>query len=481
MRHKLFILIDYLVLIFVPVITIGQVTITNTGNVTLSGAKAVVITGNFTNTSTGVWTNNGDVTITGNITNDQAGMSAGTGITRLAGTTLQTVSGGQPFIVNNLFLTNSAGYTLTQSLQAGGVTTFTNGIVAAPTAATPMIFGPSATLSGVSDASHVNGYVRSLGTGLFTYPVGDGTSYRKIDITPSANAGGIDCGYFKTNAGAASYGTGGSSPIPLVAYDQSEYWDIHPVSTATSTVTIYYDQVVPPGTITSTADLRVAHLSGGSWLDEGGTATGTTSAGNITSNAVSSWSPFTLGSASLSSPLPVTLISFSGQFVNNAAQLTWDVANETGLRAYIVEKSCNGADYTAIGQVAATNSRSYQYVDASISCPVPWYRLRLEDIDGNSAYSRVVVVGTERNNMITVMPNPVADQMIIGFGTGTAGSYAISITDMSGRNILDREQPVSDGQTILLNRPAQAPPGNYVLTLRNLEKGTRDSYKIIFR
>lgn len=79
------------------------------------------------------------------------------------------------------------------------------------------------------------------------------------------------------------------------------------------------------------------------------------------------------------------------------------------------------------------------------------------------------------------MPNPVIDQLIIGFGTGTAGTYAISITDMSGRNIFDREQPVSDGQTVLLNRPGQAPPGNYVLTLRNLEKGTRESYKIIFR
>src|SRR5882757_2533837 len=104
MKRKIFIIIDYLALFILPVITVGQVTITNTGPVTITGAKPVTIKGNFTNASTGVWVNNGDVTITGNITNNQAGMSAGTGTTRLAGTSMQTIGGGQPFVANTLFL-----------------------------------------------------------------------------------------------------------------------------------------------------------------------------------------------------------------------------------------------------------------------------------------------------------------------------------------------------------------------------------------
>ncbi len=111
---------------------------------TISGASPVVITGNFVNTSSGAWTNNGDLTITGNITNDQAGLTPGTGITRLAGTAVQTIAGGQPFVTNNLTLTNSAGYTLNQSLQVAGAATFTNGIVTATTSSTPMIFGSPA-------------------------------------------------------------------------------------------------------------------------------------------------------------------------------------------------------------------------------------------------------------------------------------------------------------------------------------------------
>ncbi|HEX9512133.1 MAG TPA: hypothetical protein VF939_16695 [Puia sp.] len=482
MKRKIFIIIDYLVLFILPVITTGQVTITNTGPVTLTGAKPVVITGNFTNTSTGAWTNNGDLTITGNITNNQAGMAPGTGITRLAGTAVQTIGGGQPFVVNTLFLTNSAGYTLNQSLQVAGVTTFTNGIVTATTAATPMIFDAAATLSGVSGASHVNGYVRRLGTTAFTYPVGDASLYRKIDITPGSNASGIDCRYFKGDAGPGPFTSGGASLIPLVAYNKAEYWDLHPVTTANSLITIYYDQVVPPGKISSTADLKVAHLSGGNWLDESGTANGVdVTAGSVTATGISTWSPFTLGSTSLNSPLPVTLISFSGLLVNNVAQLNWEVADEVNLRTYGVEKSCNGVDYSPIGEVAATNSHSYQYADASISCRVAYYRLRLEDIDGKYKYSPIISINSGNSNGITIMPNPVEDRLVISFGTGTGGTYAISLIDMSGRRVFHREQPVSDGETILWNRPSQIQGGNYVLSLRNLEKGVISNFKILVK
>jgi hypothetical protein len=246
-------------------------------------------------------------------------------------------------------------------------------------------------------------------------------------------------------------------------------------------VTIYYDQVVPPGKITSTSDLRVAHLSGGNWLDEGGTATGTTSAGNITSNAISTWSPLALGSSSLTSPLPVTLISFSGLLAGNVAQLSWEVADEVNLRAYGVEKSCNGVDYAPIGEVAATNSHSYQYADASISCRVAYYRLRLEDIDAKYTYSPIISINSGNSNGITIMPNPVEDRLVISFGTGTGGTYAISLIDMSGKRVLNLEQPVSDGETILWNKPSQIQRGYYVLSLRNLEKGVISNFKIFVK
>lgn len=468
-------------LIAISIIAMGQVTITNSGSMTISGTSPVAITGNFANTSSAAWTNNGDLTITGNITNDQAGLAPGTGTTRLAGTTIQTIAGGQPFMTNNLVLTNSAGYTLNQSLQVAGTATFTNGIVTATTAATPMIFGANATLSGVSNTSHVNGYVRYLGTSLFSYPVGDAGNYRRIDLTPSANAAGIDCRYFKTDAGSASFTGGGTNPTPLVAYNKSEYWDLTPVSTATSTVTIYYDQVISPGSINSTSDLKVAHLSGGNWLDEGGTASGTTSAGNITSNAVSTWSPFTLGSSNLASPLPVVLTGFSGLLVNNAVQLSWEVADEVNLRAYGVQKSCNGSDYTTLGEVTATNSRFYQYTDATPSCQQAYYRLRMEDIDGKYTYSQVVLVNSAGSNGIHIMPNPVENQLLIRFGTGTGGSYAIDILDMDGRKVFNSERTVSDGETISLARPSQIQTGSYILSLRNLEKGTLSSFKLFIK
>lgn len=483
MKQKILHFSGCLAIWMLPVLAVSQVTITNTGSATITGSIPVVISGNFVNTSTGVWVNNGDLTITGDITNDQAAMSAGTGTTRLAGTAVQTISGAQPLVANKLILTNTAGYTLNQSLQVTGATTFTAGIVTAATAATPMIFGAAATLSGVSDASHVNGYVRRLGTSDFTFPVGDASRYRKVDIVlVASNNSGIDCRYFKGDAGAGPFTGGGASLIPLAAYNKAEYWDLHPVTTASSFITIYYDQVVPPGKIASTADLHVAHLRGGNWLNEGGSANGVDPAtGSVTSQQVSTWSPFTLGSTSLSSPLPLTLLSFSGLLVNNAGQLSWEVTDEVNVRAYEVERSCNGTDYTTIGEVAATDSRLYQYEDMNISCHLAYYRLRMVDIDGKYTYSRVISINSAGGNGITVMPNPVGDRLTISFGAGTGGKYGISLTDMSGRQVFIQEQVVSDGQTILWNRSSQVQSGNYVLTLRNLEKNTISSFKIVIQ
>jgi hypothetical protein len=475
--------IDYLALFILPIVTVGQTTITNSGAVTIPSSAHVLIAGNFVNAATATFVNNGDLTITGNITNGEATMSSGSGTLRLTGAAAQTIAGTQPFVTNNLFLTNTTGYVLLQSLRADGATTFTSGIVTAANAAAPMIFGAAASLAAVSNVSHVNGFVRRMGTGVFAFPVGDAGFYREVDINPSANAGGIDCHYVKADAGSAPFTAGGASATPLVAYNKHEYWDLHPVTTATSTVRIYYDQVVVPGIINSTLDLRVAHQRGGAWLDEGGTPNGSSTnfIGNVNSASVSNWSPFTLGSAGLTSSLPVTLIGFSGILTGGSALLSWQVNNEVNFHSYGVEKSCNGKDYTVLGEVPATNSPSYQYTDAAASCPVAYYRLRLEDLDGNETYSQVVVLNSQAVSGIRVMPNPVEDHMTLSFGTGSGGTYAILLTDMSGRRVITREQTVSDGQSILLNRPAQVPIGNYILTLRNQQSGLTTNFKILIR
>lgn len=133
--------------------------------------------------------------------------------------------------------------------------------------------------------------------------------------------------FYGTDAGSASFGTTGSAVTPLLFYNKKEYWYVVPAGTATGTITIYFDGYNNAG-ISNTADLRVAHKSGGQWLNEGGAATGTTASGSVISYSISTFSPFTPGSVSAGSPLPVKLVAFSGRAAAGRNRLSWQTATE---------------------------------------------------------------------------------------------------------------------------------------------------------
>lgn len=433
--------------------------------------------GNFINTSTAEWLNSGTLITTGNITNDQLSMSGTAGTTNLQGTLNQIIAGGQPFITFNTVFNNAAGITLNQSLRINGTGTFTNGIVTALNTNFPLIFGLTGTPATVTDASHVNGVVRSLRTsGTFTFPVGDVTRYRKVDVNFTANAGGMNCQYFRADAGRAPFTGNGADPMPLVAYFDQEYWNIQPVSTATATITIYYDQVLPPR-VTNIAHLKVAHKrSTPEWVNEGGTATGTTTAGSVTSLPVSIWSPFTLGSTNLQSPLPVNLVRFDVEQKNNDALLIWRTATEQSSNRFEIESSTNPNSFTKVGEVKAAGNSSafidYQYIDPNITrygADVIYYRLKQVDIDGKFIYSstRLLKIG-ERSPYVKVYPTPFKTTLSIDLQKGWQGLTTINLTDMQGRLVYQDKENIGNTQTsILLSHLSALPTGSYILTLKN--------------
>lgn len=273
--------------------------LTNNGQILQVKSGGIMqINGAFTNKTGSTFANDGTVNATGNIQNDQTMTSYYTGTLNVNGTSAQTISGSKALYVKNVNFNNTAGITLSNEVKADGTVSFTNGLITATTSTAPLTYTANASTSSTAvatDANHVNGYVVKEGTGLFTYPVGDATKYQKVEVNPTANATGIKVRYYPSDAGTGTFTTTGSETTALNTYNSKEYWDILPNSTATGTVTLYYDAYLP-ASITDVTTLRVAHKNGGNWLNEGGTATGTTTAGNITSNAVSTWSPFTLGS-----------------------------------------------------------------------------------------------------------------------------------------------------------------------------------------
>lgn len=133
--------------------------------------------------------------------------------------------------------------------------------------------------------------------------------------------------------------------------------------------------------------------------------------------------------------LPVHFISFDAKKDGSSAALHWRVADEVNIDKYVVERSADGADFHAIGEVAynamAGGDKDYYFTDRN---PIPgdnFYRIAEQDIDGRSTLSviRVVRFTGDRVGMI-LSPVPTYNrkaQLTIGYaGTGSFNAYLIN-------------------------------------------------------
>ena len=407
----------------------------------IGAGTTVYVRGDLLNASGSILTNAGTLRVSGNTTTNAAVSSAG-GTLVLEGSSAQTLGGTADYATTNAVVNNAAGLTLATRLRVDGAMTFTSGIVTAASASDPVAFTATGTVSGTpTDASHVRGYVVKEGTGPFTYPLGDGTRYQPTATALTANSAGLSARYVPANAGAAPFTAGGTEATPLRAYNRFEYWDLAPVGTATGSVTIFFDTYKNPG-ITAVAGLRVAHQSATAWLNEGAAASsGTAAAGSVTSNAVSTWSPFALGSISSTNPLPVELLAFTATRQGEAARLVWATASEKNSAYFEAETSLDGTAFRAVGRVAAQGNTAqrhdYELRDPRLlayGTPVVYYRLRQVDLDGTVNYSPVRALATgggATGAALVLFPNPARGRVQ---WTGPAEAPA-HLLDLAGRRV----------------------------------------------
>jgi hypothetical protein len=159
--------------------------------------------------------------------------------------------------------------------------------------------------------------------------------------------------------------------------------------------------------------------------------------------------------------LPVTLLTFDGVLENNAVILNWNTSREQDTHYFDIEKSTDGISYIKIGSVNAagnsTTTINYSFIDNKIN-PINYYRLRINDFDGSSHFSKVITI---RNNNATqnvwLINNPFNNYIEMSFAKGGAVSKlqlfnslgAVvaekTITSQSGRVRWDLPQNLSSG------------------------------------
>lgn len=139
--------------------------------------------------------------------------------------------------------------------------------------------------------------------------------------------------------------------------------------------------------------------------------------------------------------LPVELLSFNAQRVEEGVHLKWVTATEENSDHFEIERSRDGQEFEMIGTVPSSGNSvqllNYQFLDRLPHAGLNHYRLRHVDIDGDEEYSPVETVFVERSgkNDILIVPNP-GNGMVQVLLPETPPGSAFVMTDAMGHEVL---------------------------------------------
>ena len=167
----------------------------------------------------------------------------------------------------------------------------------------------------------------------------------------------------------------------------------------------------------------------------------TVSYANNPNNPTAGNRSFSIGNFSWSGVLPVKWVSFTGNRQSNGSVLLkWATTSETAVLKYIVERSKDGQQYTAISEVAALGNSSlntYSVFDPAPGSGNTLYRIRQVDIDGKYSFSGIVMIREVSDNKdISIFPNP-SRSMIQVTVPGNVQFSSIKIFDATGRLVIN--------------------------------------------
>jgi hypothetical protein len=139
--------------------------------------------------------------------------------------------------------------------------------------------------------------------------------------------------------------------------------------------------------------------------------------------------------------LPVSLISFEATLLSNRkALLTWTTSSEINSNHFEIERSTDGRNFTAIGNIEANNTgnaiSNYSFTDAAPISKNTFYRLKQVDFDGKSKYLgiRLIRAGSA-NILVGAYPNPVQGTSITLLAGDQSLPVVYRISDVQGRVI----------------------------------------------
>lgn len=389
-----------------------NLTINSGATVSVNGTNTFNIFGNLFNNGT-FNTNNSTVVFQGSSQQTISGSPM-----NFYNLTVNSASASTPQLFVNAFLTiqnnfnmtagviNLSGYNLTLGTNAGstGTLNYTNGWM-----------DNGGFTRWVSTPSIPDGDNRGL------FPMGGASDRRRLFVSfPTTNPtsmGTIKVTHFDNTSTSVVSVVDGASTI---VRRNDSYWTIGTGNGLAGGTYNIRAGGTGFGTVGALTDLRVMR-SGDVVGTNGGTAAGSTTTDFLavrTGLSVTQLaSSFYIGSINATqTPLPIELVSFTGQSTAEGVLLKWSTSMEKNFDHFEIERSTDGVSFDYVSSVKGKGGLAvktdYMLVDDEARSGRYYYRLKNVDIDETFDYSKVIVVLAGDNNSIALYPNPVRDKKL---------------------------------------------------------------------
>ena len=183
--------------------------------------------------------------------------------------------------------------------------------------------------------------------------------------------------------------------------------------------------------------------------------------------------------------LPANFTNIKAYRKNNGIQVEWDIAAETAIKNYEVQRSENADGFTTVASVTATANNgkavNYDWFDANPFKTNNYYRIKVVGANGEVKYSSIVKVGNSKETeKVSVYPNPLEGNVVtLQLGGIAEGKYEIQLFSSTGQQMMS-SSIVKQGavQTQTLSLPKNMSAGVYRLSIR-AEDGTIYNRNII--
>ncbi|WP_337864816.1 S8 family serine peptidase [Ignavibacterium sp.] len=142
--------------------------------------------------------------------------------------------------------------------------------------------------------------------------------------------------------------------------------------------------------------------------------------------------------------VPVELVSFTADYLNNAVQLNWITATETNNFGFEIQKRYENEQYQKIafipGSGTSTNRVSYSFADTDIKSDKIYYRLKQIDFNGDESFSPEVLVDVQSPEDFILYqnyPNPFNPSTKISFTipSGVNNLVTLKLYDILGNEV----------------------------------------------